>query len=191
MTDRAPSPPTPLPQAGEGSERGGRRRLVTTLAVAVGAWKWRRATPAGPDPAAMRLFAANLPDADGVPRPLKAWQGKLLIVNFWATWCAPCTEEMPELQQFADQVGGGEVALIGIGVDDADKIRDFRSEHRLRFPLLVAGFDGMLLAQGLGNAQAVLPYTALISPDGQILEEHTGRIPPGELRRWVTEHRAR
>ncbi len=130
----------------------------------------------------------DLPDADGVQRPLKTWQGKLLIVNFWATWCTPCVEEMPELQRLADRSAGSNLAVIGIGVDEADKIRQFRSQHQLRFPLLVAGFDGMTLAQRLGNRAAVLPYTALISPDGRVLEEHTGRIDPQELRRWVAEH---
>jgi peroxiredoxin len=98
---------------------------------------------------------------------------------------------MPELQRFADEFAPRNVAVIGIGVDDADKIRDFRSQHRLRIPLLAAGFDGMQLAQRLGNPEPVLPYTALISPDGRLVEEHSGRIQEPELRRWVAEHGSR
>jgi thiol-disulfide isomerase/thioredoxin len=163
--------------------------LVVALALAAGGvWSWRHRPKPVAAPEALALFTMDLPDADGVQRPLKTWQGKLLLVNFWATWCTPCVEEMPELQRLADRSAGANLAVIGIGVDEADKIRQFRSEHQLRFPLLVAGFDGMTLAQRLGDHAAVLPYTALISPDGRVLEEHTGRIDPLEMRRWVAEY---
>jgi len=208
MTDPAAFSLAPAPTRANGRgkaapflrERGVAQRallialgLAVVLALGAGAvWKWHR--PAR-DPATGQvadwLYDVKLPDADGVNRPLKTWQGSLLVVNFWATWCTPCIEEMPQLQQFADEFARSNVAVIGIGVDDADRIRDFRREHRLRLPLLTAGFDGMELAQRLGNPEPVLPYTALISPDGRILEEHSGRIEPPELRRWVRDHGTR
>jgi thiol-disulfide isomerase/thioredoxin len=167
--------------------------LALVLAFALGAgafWSSQRSASDAPEPdqAALALFALKLPDADGIQRSLQSWQGKLLVVNFWATWCGPCVEEMPELQQFADEFARRNVAVIGIGVDEADKIRAFRRQHQLRIPLLAAGFDGMQLAQRLGNPEPVLPYTALISPDGRIVEEHSGRIQPPELRRWVARY---
>jgi peroxiredoxin len=166
--------------------------LAFIVAIAIGAgavWNWQRsAHAAAASPAATWLYDVKLPDADGVEHPLKAYQGTLLVVNFWATWCTPCIDEMPELQQFADQFAQRNVAVIGIGVDDADRIRDFRQQHSLRLPLLAAGFDGMDLARRLGNPEPVLPYTALISPDGRILEEHSGRIQPTELWRWVGDY---
>ncbi len=140
------------------------------------------------DPAALSLFTLSLDDADGRRRPVSEWRGKLLIVNFWATWCAPCIEEMPLLQQVADEFGQRNVAVIGIGVDDADKIRDFRAKLAIRFPLLVAGFDGMDLAQRLGNPEPVLPYTAVVSPSGRVVEQHSGRVQDSEVRRWVARH---
>ncbi|HEX4597153.1 MAG TPA: TlpA disulfide reductase family protein [Burkholderiaceae bacterium] len=167
--------------------------LAVALALGAGAvWTWQRsAANAAAAQAATWLYDVKLPDADGVEHPLQAWRGTLLVVNFWATWCTPCIEEMPELQRFADEFANHNVAVIGIGVDDADRIRDFRREHALRLPLLAAGFDGMDLARRLGNPDPVLPYTALISPDGRILEQHSGRIQPPELRRWVGDHGAR
>jgi peroxiredoxin len=176
-----------------------RRSVAIALAVAAASalaggalWQWRRAAPdAVPDQAATALFALTLPDADGTRRSLQAWRGKLLVVNFWATWCTPCIEEMPELQRFADEFASRNVAVLGIGVDEEDKIRDFRRQHGLSIPLLAAGFDGMQLAQQLGNPQPVLPYTALISPDGRVVEEHSGRIQMPELRRWAADYGAR
>jgi thiol-disulfide isomerase/thioredoxin len=165
--------------------------LAAVLALAAGAavWAWRQPVAvAAADDAAASLFALKLPDADGVERPLKTWQGKLLIVNFWATWCTPCVEEMPELQKFSDEYAARNVAVIGIGVDDADKIRDFRRQHGLRIPLLTAGFNGMQIAQQLGNPQPVLPYTAVISPGGRVVEEHSGRVEQPELQRWVDRY---
>jgi len=175
-----------------------RRAVMIAVAVAAGSavaggavWRWRRFAAEAADRAdgpAEALFALKLPDADGVERPLSTWQGKLLVVNFWATWCTPCVEEMPQLQRFADDYAARGVAVIGIGVDDAEKIRAFRREHGLRIPLLAAGFDGMNIAQQLGNPQPVLPYTALISPGGRLVEEHSGRIEPPELRRWAQRY---
>jgi len=144
-------------------------------------------TPAG-ESAVRSLFALNLDDADGRRRPVSEWRGKLLVVNFWATWCTPCIEEMPLLQRVADQYGARNVAVIGIGVDEIDKIREFRAKLAIRFPLLVAGFDGMDLARQLGNPEPVLPYTALVSPGGHILEQQSGRLQDAELRGWLAEH---
>jgi thiol-disulfide isomerase/thioredoxin len=173
---------------------------LALAAVALGGgawWSWRpqlhpalrpAAATAAADPAVQRFFALNLDDADGRHRPLSEWRGKLLVVNFWATWCTPCVEEMPLLQRVADQYSARNVAVIGIGVDDADKVREFRGKLSIRFPLLVAGFDGMDLARQLGDPEPVLPYTALVSPSGRVVEQQSGRLKDSELRGWLVEH---
>jgi len=164
--------------------------LAVFCALAGTFWSWQRsgAAPDAPDPEALQLFERKLPDADDVQRPLSTWKGKLLVVNFWATWCAPCIEEMPELQRFADEFAARNIAVVGIGVDDADKVREFRDQHQLRMLLLVAGFDGIELARQLGNPRPVLPYTVLISADSRILEEHSGRIEAAVLRKWAAQY---
>ncbi len=181
-----------------------RRRHLVLLGLGLGATLAGGALCAGPpsaparkdaagpdlDEAAQFLFSLSLNDADGRRRALAHWRGKLLIVNFWATWCTPCVEEMPELQRAADAYRGSNVAVLGIGVDDAEPIRQFRRKHALRLDLLVTGFEGMDLAQRMGNPEAVLPYTVVISPAGRIVERHSGRLENGQLGRWVAAHRS-
>ena len=137
--------------------------------------------------AADALFAVEFDDADGRPQAMDQWKGKVLLVNFWATWCAPCVEEMPELQRVQDEYLGHNVAVVGVGIDDADKIRNFRDEHHLRMPLLAAGSEALGLVRGLGDVEGVLPYTVLISPDGRVVQRQAGPVKPDQLRIWLTE----
>jgi peroxiredoxin len=107
------------------------------------------------------------------------------VVNFWATWCPPCVEEMPALQDVRDGYRGKGVEVVGIGIDNAAKIAEFRSRHGLTLPLLVAGAGGSDLNRALGNTNGALPFTVLIGADGRVLERHLGQVKPEQLRRWL------
>jgi peroxiredoxin len=155
---------------------------VALCAGALLAWRGPAAPPVA-DGAVDYFFSLYMNDADGARRPLSSWRGRNLVINFWATWCAPCVEEMPQLQAIADQMKSSNVAVLGIGVDEPDNIRQFRREHSIRFDLLAAGFDGMELAQRLGNPNPVLPYTVVVSGRGRVIAQYSGRIDPTELRR--------
>ncbi len=169
-----------------------RRRWLTFLAVgalsaALGIavnW-WRTDTAAADADAGAVFFAATFPDADGRPQPLSQWRGRLLVVNFWATWCPPCVEEMPDLQRLRDAYRDRGVEVIGIGIDNGSKIAEFRDRHQLSLPLLVAGVGGSDLNRALGNPSGALPFTVLIASDGRVLERHLGQAKPEQLRRWV------
>jgi thiol-disulfide isomerase/thioredoxin len=160
---------------------------TAAVAAATGAGTaWWRLTASQPDSsAADALFAATFVDPDDLPQALSQWQGRLLVVNFWATWCAPCVEEMPDLQKVRDEYVGRGVEIIGIGIDNIRKIRDFRDQHQLSLPLLVAGAGGSELGRTLGNVAGALPYTVLVSRDGRIVQRKLGQIKPTELRRWL------
>jgi peroxiredoxin len=156
-------------------------------AAGLGAWlSARRVAPASvADEAVRQLYATTFPDADGAAQAISQWRGKLLVVNFWATWCAPCVEEMPDLQAVRDAYMGRNVEIVGIGIDNAEKIRAFRDRLQLRLPLLVAGAGGSELGQVLGNRAGVLPYTVLVDREERIARRKVGQIRPAELRQWL------
>jgi len=169
------------------SRRAGLIFLATGVAAAaLGAGiHWWRTEPASAADATAALFAATFPDADGRPQPLAQWRGRPLVVNFWATWCPPCVDEMPDLQKVRDSYRQRGVEVIGIGIDNAGKIAAFRDRHGLSLPLLVAAAGGSELNRALGNNSGALPYTVLIGPEGRVRERHLGRVQPEQLRRWI------
>jgi thiol-disulfide isomerase/thioredoxin len=131
------------------------------------------------------LFAQTFNDAEGQPQPMTQWRDRWLVLNFWATWCTPCVEEMPTLQQVAWDYGTRGVAVVGLGIDSPAAIRRFQSELKLELPLLVAGAGGSELARALGNPSGALPYTVLISPKGAVVRAHLGLLRSELLRSWL------
>lgn len=148
-------------------------------AAAGGAFAWRR-QGAGGDNAARLLFEQSMPRADGTPQPLAAWRGQVLVVNFWATWCPPCVDEMPDLDRLQTQFGS-RAQIIGIGIDSAKNINEFTQKVKVSYPLLVAGVTGTELSRQLGNATGGLPFTVLIDANGRVSERISGRVKPDAL----------
>lgn len=122
------------------------------------------------------LFATTIPDEDGVPQALNQWQGKIIVLNFWATWCPPCREEMPELSELNTEYQDKNVIVIGIALDEIDLIKEFNTENHMSYPLLAAEDTGGNLAANLGNNKSALPYTVIIKPDGTVANTYFGRI---------------
>lgn len=158
---------------------------AAALAAGAGVAWWRLRPAPAAQGAAEFLFEQRFDDPDGRPQPLSQWRGRVLVVNFWATWCPPCVEEMPDLQRVRDANAARGVEVIGIGIDSAQKVREFRDRLDIRLPLLVAGAGGSALARELGNAAGALPYTVLLTPDGRVAQRKLGQIKPDELQRWI------
>lgn len=134
------------------------------------------------DQSAALLLAQTLPDSAGKMQDLSQWKGKKLIVNFWATWCAPCVEEMPELSAMQAHLLSQNIQIIGIGIDSAENIGVFASKYNIAYPLYVAGMNGAELARRMGNANGGVPYTLLISADGKIKKKYFGKLKFDELK---------
>jgi len=161
-----------------------RRQILTAgwvaalAALCVGIYMGtRRETPL--DSAA--LFALSLPDAAGKEQSISQWRGKVLVVNFWATWCAPCREEMPEFIKTQARYGSQGLQFVGIAVDDADKVARFTKELGLNYPALIGGYGAVELSKTLGNRFAALPFSIVIDRQGHIFLTQLGPLKPDQL----------
>jgi thiol-disulfide isomerase/thioredoxin len=133
------------------------------------------------------LLALSLPDPSGQPQPIAQWRGKVLVVNFWATWCAPCREEMPDFVRAQDEYGGKGLQIVGIAVDNADKVQQFSKELGLNYPALIGGYDAMDLSRKLGNTLVALPFTLVLDRQGHIAYTHLGPVKPDQFREVVAK----
>ena len=137
--------------------------------------------------AAAALNGLALPDADGKEQQLDQWRGKVVIVNFWATWCAPCREEMPEFIKSQNELGPKGLQIVGIAVDQPDKVRQFAAEIGLNYPALVGGFGAMELSRTLGNTVMALPFTVILDRKGAIAHTQLGILKPDKLNAIVKQ----
>lgn len=128
------------------------------------------------------LFAQSLPDAAGTTQALAQWKGKAMLVNFWAPWCGPCVQEMPELSALQTEYAGKALQIIGVGIDSPANIAQFAARFKIAYPLYVAGMAGTELSRGFGNTAGGLPYTVLIGADGQVKKTYLGRLEFKQLR---------
>lgn len=109
-----------------------------------------------------------LPDLDGTPRNVNQWSGKVLLVNFWATWCPPCRKEMPGFVDLKEQYGEEGFEILGVAIDDTQEVRDFTDTLGVNYPIVVGGLDASEIARQYGNNLSVLPYSVLIGRDNRI-----------------------
>lgn len=139
--------------------------------------------PAAPESAAVASFLAQeMTDADGKAHKLSQWQGKTLIVNFWATWCAPCVEEMPELTALQTELAPKDIQILGVGIDSPSNIREFAAKYKITYPLYIAGMTGTELSRQFGNQTGGLPFTVIIGPKGDVKKTYLGRLKMDQLR---------
>lgn len=122
------------------------------------------------------LYSANFPDSNGNMQAIEQWRGKILVVNFWATWCPPCREEMPELSRLHERYQDQGVVVLGIATDDVAKIQQFTKETQVSYPLFAGDMEAMNLGNALGNNRGVLPYTVVIDRDGSVIKTFFGQV---------------
>jgi thiol-disulfide isomerase/thioredoxin len=139
------------------------------------------------------LWHLTLPTPEGTDYRLASLKGRHLLINFWATWCPPCVEELPLLNAFylehAQSEAGSKkstkdvksLQMLGIAADKASSVFQFLKKMPLDFPIVLAGFDGIALAQQLGSTTGGLPFTVWIAPDGSILFTKEGQLTTDDL----------
>lgn len=158
--------------------------LIGLLCAGIGIYVGnKQISPQAPkNNAVQQLTSLSLTDSHGQIQKLSQWQGKFLLVNFWATWCAPCVQEMPELSELQKDLSKNNIQLIGLGIDSPSNISEFAQKYQISYPLFAAGMEGTELSRQLGNQAGGLPFTVLISPDGSLLKSYLGRLNIQQLR---------
>jgi thiol-disulfide isomerase/thioredoxin len=169
--------------------------LVAVIAIGAGvklSQKHQAATVAAPVAAAApasapttpveAFYAQSMKDAAGAPQSLAQWKGKAVVVNFWAPWCGPCVQEMPELVELSKELTAKKVGVVGIGIDSPGNIAQFADKYKISYPIYVAGMSGTDLSRQFGNTNGGLPFTVLIGADGKVRKTYLGRIKFAELR---------
>lgn len=157
--------------------------LWAVPAAAVGAETPAKPAAAAAMPSSDPVFAAVFAGLDGKPVALADLKGKVAVLNFWATWCAPCRTEIPHLEEGHRKYGPRGVVFVGAAVEDnADSVRDFAKVYGITYPVVMAGKDkGIALLQSLDNKIAGLPYTVVLDRQGNVVAAKRGILTPVRL----------
>lgn len=124
---------------------------------------------------------------DGSTTSLQGYRGKPLLINFWASWCAPCVEEIPLLNSYLPKIAKGQGAMVGIAVDTASSVKRFMARTPIDLDVLIAGSRGMQLSQRLGNPSRGIPYSLMLNAQGQIVGSASGLLNATILEEWLAK----
>jgi len=128
-----------------------------------------------------QLPAFSYPDLQGQIRNSGEWNDKILVLNFWATWCPPCREETPLFVALQEEYADKGVQFVGLAIDDKDAVASFTDTYGVDYPILLADMQAMELSQRLGNRFNGLPYTLVIQPGGKIVARHFGGMKRDQI----------
>ena len=151
---------------------------LALAALAAGVWLAQsRYAPQPPTTSTEALWPLNFPDLQGRTQTLSQWRGRILVLNFWASWCAPCREEMPDFAALRAQYRPQGVEFVGLAIDQPANVAQFLQQQPVNYPILIGEGAAHSLARQLGNPSGALPYTIVLDRDGKIILRHLGRLP--------------
>ncbi|MGJ7488978.1 TlpA family protein disulfide reductase [Variovorax sp. ZT4R33] len=151
------------------------------------AW-WRHATGAGATPAGEQLpsifWSSRFERPEGGQLEMASLRGKPLLLNFWATWCPPCVEELPMVDRFFREQAANGWQVVGLAIDRPESVRKFLTRTPVSFPIGITGLDGTELVRELGNTGGGLPFTLVLAADGSVAARKMGQLLPADLDTW-------
>jgi thiol-disulfide isomerase/thioredoxin len=162
---------------------GGLGALAAAAGVGVGTWRLRTVEPASE--ATVAFWAGRFEGPNGEPVVMASYRGQPLLVNFWATWCPPCVEELPLLNAFQAQHAARGWQVLGLAVDQVAPVRSFLQKLPLSFPVGMAGLAGTELSRSLGNVSGGLPYTVVFDRAGVLVHQKIGKVSEADLAQWA------
>ena len=134
------------------------------------------------------IYAASFPDMAGVPQSLGRWQQKLLVINFWATWCGPCKEEMPILSKLQQKYALRGLQIIGIAADSHSNVGNFLKKNLVAYPLFPDEVHAIDFSRRLGNGAGLLPHTVIVAPGGGAVHTQLGAIDEVEFEAIIVKN---
>ena len=140
--------------------------------------------PPAPQPKQLQVVthpAFSLPDMAGASRDFAEWQGTHRLLNFWATWCAPCRREIPLLKDFQDTHGEAGFQVLGIAVDFPEEVTKYAAEAEFNYPVLIGQQDAMAVAESSGIEFIGMPFTMFVTRDGEYIGAYIGELHPSHL----------
>jgi len=154
--------------------------LIAVIALSLGVYA-KQLSSAPEQPAMNSLLEFTLPDLQGKPHNIKEWQGKILVINFWATWCPPCRKEIPEFIALQNQYGDKGLQFIGVAIEDTQPVAEFAKKIGINYPILIAEAIGIMLAGQLGNSSGAVPFTIVVNQQNKIIYRHPGELSKQQL----------
>ncbi len=157
--------------------------MVVAVLAGVAGYYVNRGSLSSPaaDGAVHRMMLGSLPDLSGKPQMFSQWRGKVLVVNFWATWCAPCREEIPALIKVQRKYGPNGVQIVGIALDNVLKVIEYAEEMHIDYALLIGVAETLSVAKDLGNRAGVLPFTVVLDRTGKLVHTKVGAVTEASL----------
>ncbi len=158
---------------------------AAALGAGVATWRW---TPKAVAPGAEdTLWTLRWERPGGGELAAADFRGRVLLINFWATWCPPCIEELPLLERFWQEQQARGWTVLGLAIDQPSAVRQFLQRQPLSFPIGLAGFGGTELGRQLGNERGGLPFTVVLDRAGRVAQRKLGQVKPEDLQRWAAE----
>ncbi len=132
-----------------------------------------------------QLWSTEFDTPSGEKLSFQSLQGKPLVLNFWATWCPPCVEEMPLLERFYQQNAANGWQVVGVAIDQPSQVKRFLGQNSISYPIALGGLGGTDLLKSLGNEQGALPFTVVLDAQGTVKMQKLGKLSEKEINSWL------